>query len=114
MQHSRARNYVAEATALGARVSQARLFFNDTARVMYFSALRRTWTGRVQRAHMNCTAVHIAASALFVPYERDRSDRTNIVRSDPDRFGSVLPGIFLWLPGLCDVQLSGGNPAVRG
>ena len=36
MQHSRARNYVAEATALGARVSQARLFFNDTARVMYF------------------------------------------------------------------------------
>ena len=27
MQHSRARNYVAEATALGARVSQARLFF---------------------------------------------------------------------------------------
>ena len=27
MQHSRARNYVAEATALGARVSLARLFF---------------------------------------------------------------------------------------
>ena len=35
MQHSRARNYVAEATALGARVSQARLFFNRRAAAKY-------------------------------------------------------------------------------
>ena len=60
-------------------------------RVMFFSALGRTRADQGQRTHMNCIAVHIAASALFVPYERDRSDRTNIVRSDPDRFGSVLP-----------------------
>ena len=40
MQHSRARNYVAEATALGARVSQARLFF-------IHGKLSRWYVGRI-------------------------------------------------------------------
>ena len=40
------------------------LFFR-TALVMTFSDLRWTRAGPRQRAHMNCTAVHIAAFALF-------------------------------------------------
>ena len=49
-----------------ARESRKRDSFFDTARVMFIFALPRIWAGRGQRSHMNCTAVHIAASTLFL------------------------------------------------